>query len=84
MKLGVIKPKIIFAVHLLGQVHELIHISDVYQRDQIMGIQGYISTVAALMKQILRNQNHADISVMAASRKQITRFLGIHIVQHIV
>jgi len=36
------------------------------------------------MKQILRNQNHADISVMAASRKQVTHLLGIDVVQQIV
>jgi len=35
------------------------------------------------MKQILRNQNHADISVMAASRKQFAHLLGIDVVQQI-
>jgi len=45
-----------------------------------MGIQRYISTVATLMKHILRNKNHAEISVMAASRKQVTHLLGIDVV----
>jgi len=45
-----------------------------------MVIQGNISRVAALMKQILRNQNDADISVMTASRKQVTHLLGIDVV----
>jgi len=67
----------------LGQVRELFLISVVYQRDQIMGIQCYISTVAALMKQILRNQNYADISVVAASRKHVTHTLTVDAVQQI-
>jgi len=45
-----------------------------------MGIQRYVSTVAALMKQILLNQNYVDISVMAASRKPFTHFLGIDVI----
>jgi len=45
-----------------------------------MGIQLNISTVASLMKQILRKQNYADISVMAASRKHVTHMLGIDVV----
>jgi len=49
-----------------------------------MVIQRYVSTVAVVMKQILRNQNHADISVMAASRKQVAHLLGIDIVKKIV
>jgi len=49
-----------------------------------MGIQRNISTVAALMKQILRDLNYADIAVMAASRKQVTHLLGIDVVQQIV
>jgi len=56
----------------MGQIHELLLISDVFQRDQIMGIQRTISIVASLKKEILRNQNHADISVKDASRKQVT------------
>jgi len=67
----------IFGIQLLGQVHELFLISDVFERDQIMGIQRYISIVAALMNQILRNQKHPDISVMAASRKKFTHLLGM-------
>ena len=31
------------------------------------------------MKEILRNQNHDDISVMVASRKQVTHLLRINI-----
>jgi len=61
-----------------------VRMSDVFQRDHILGIQRYISTVAALRKQILRNQNHAHISVMDASRKQFAHLLGIDVVQHIV
>jgi len=49
-----------------------------------MGIQRNISTVASLMKEILRNQNHADISVMATSRKQVTHLLRINVVYQIV
>jgi len=49
-----------------------------------MGIQRNISTEAAVMKQNLPNQNHADICVMAASRKQVTHLLGIDVVQQIV
>ena len=69
IQLGVIQPETILGIHLIGHVRKLFLISDVFQRDHIMGIQRYVSTVAALMKQILRNQKHADISVMAASRK---------------
>jgi len=55
----------------MGQIHELLPISDVFQRDQIMGIQRNISTVVSMMKEILSNQNLADIFVMAASRKRV-------------
>ena len=63
---------------------ELFRFSDDFQRDHVMGIQRYVSTVAPLMKKILRNQIHADISVMAASRKQVTHVLRIDVVQQIV
>jgi len=56
----------------------------VFQRDQIMSIRRNISTVPSLMKQNLRNQHHADISVMAATRKQVTHLLRINVVQVIV
>ena len=36
------------------------------------------------MKEVLRDQNHADVSVMAAFRKQVTLMLGIDVVQQIV
>ena len=36
------------------------------------------------MKDILGYQNDADVSVMAAFRKQVTHLLGIDVVQHIV
>ena len=36
------------------------------------------------MKKNLSNQNHADISVMAAFRKQVTHFFGIDVVYQIV
>jgi len=49
-----------------------------------MGIQLYVSTEANLMKQILRNQNYAVISVMAAARKQVTHLLRIDVIQQIV
>jgi len=55
-----------------------------FQRDQIMDIQRYISTVASLMKEILRNQNHADIRMMAASRKVFTYLLRKDVVKQIV
>jgi len=45
-----------------------------------MGIQRYIFTVTTLIKQILRNQNYADISVMATARKQVTHILGLEVV----
>jgi len=83
IKVGVIQSKTIFGVHLLGQVCKLF-ISDDFQRDQITGIQRNISSVAALMKEILLNRNHAYISVMAASRKQVTHLLRINVVQQIV
>jgi len=35
------------------------------------------------MKQILRNQNYADISVVAASRKHVTHTLTVDAVQQI-
>jgi len=35
-----------------------------------MGILRSISTVASLKEEILGNENHADISVMSAFRKQ--------------
>jgi len=44
----------------MGQVPDLFT-SDFSERDQIMGIQRKISRVGLLMKQILRNQDHADI-----------------------
>ena len=49
-----------------------------------MDIQRYISTVASLMKEILRNQNHADIRMMAASRKVFTYLLRKDVVKQIV
>ena len=84
IQVGFIQPETIFGIHLLGQVRELFLILDVFQCDHIMVIQRYVSTVAVVMKQILRNQNHADISVMAASRKQVAHLLGIDIVKKIV
>jgi len=84
IQVGVIEPETLFGIQLLGQLHNLFIISDVFQRDQIMSIQRYISTVADLMKQIFRNQNNADISVMAALRKQFTHLLITDVVQQIV
>jgi len=52
IQLGVIQPNTIFGLHMLGQLRELVLISDVFQRDQLMNIQGNISKVAALMKPI--------------------------------
>jgi len=80
IQVSVIQPNTIFGIHLMGQIHELLLISDVFQRDQIMGIRRNISTVASLVKEILRNQNQADISVMHTSRKQVTHLLGINVV----
>ena len=80
IQVGVISPKTIFGIHLIGQVHKLLLISDVFQRDYIMGFQRYISTVATLMRQVLRNQNYAVISLMAACRKQVTHLLGIDVI----
>jgi len=37
IQVGVIQTSTIFEIHLMDQVHELL-ISDVFQRDQIMGI----------------------------------------------
>ena len=76
----VVRPKTYLVIHMIGQVREMVPTSDVFQRDHIMGIQLYISTVAALMKQILRNQNYVDISVMAVSRKQVTHLFGIDVI----
>jgi len=45
-----------------------------------MGIQRYIFRVAAMMKEILRNEICADISVMAVFRKQVTQLLRIDVV----
>ena len=36
------------------------------------------------MKEVLCDQNHADVSVMAAFRKQVTHLLGKDVVQQIV
>jgi len=36
------------------------------------------------MKQVLRNQNDADISTMTASHKHVTHLLRIDVVQQIV
>ena len=36
------------------------------------------------MKEVLRDQNHADVSVMAAFRKQVANLFGIDVVQQIV
>ena len=81
IKLVVIQTKTIFGVQLLDQLRELLLISDVYKHDHITGIQRNISTVAALKKQISRNQNHADISMKAAYRKQVTHLLRIDVVE---
>jgi len=83
IRVGVIQPKTIFRIPFLGQIHELLFISDVYQSDKIMDIQWNISTVSSLMKLNLRNQNYADISVMPASCKQVTHLLGINVVLQI-
>jgi len=80
IQVGFIKPKIIFGFQLIGQVHKLLLISDFLNATTIMGIQRYISTVATLLKQILRNQNYADISVLAASRKDVTHLLRIYVI----
>jgi len=45
-----------------------------------MGIQHNISTFATVLKQILRNQIYADISLMAASLKHVTQLLGIDVI----
>jgi len=63
----------------MGQAHE-IFMSEVLQREEIMGFQRNITTVASLVYQILRNQNQADISVMAVSRKQVAHLFGINVV----
>ena len=80
IQVGVIKPNTIIGIHSMGQVHEQILISDVFQRNLIMGIERNISTIASLMKMNLRNQNHADNFVMAASRKQMTHLLRINVI----
>ena len=36
------------------------------------------------MKEVLCDQNHADVSVMAVFRKHVTHLLGIDVVQQIV
>ena len=36
------------------------------------------------MKEVLCDQNHADVSVMAAFRKQVTHLLGVDVVQQIL
>jgi len=41
-------------MQLIGQVHEPLLISDVFQHDHIVDIERNISTVAVLMKHILR------------------------------
>jgi len=63
----------------MGQIQELLLIRDVFQREQILGIQRNISRLASLMKEKLRNKIHADISVMAASRKQVTHLVRINV-----
>jgi len=65
----------------MGQIHKLLLISNVFRRDQITGIERNIFTVASLMKEILRNQNNFDISVITASRKQVTHLHRINVVQ---
>ena len=65
---------------LIHQVHEFLLISDYFQRDEIMGIQRYISTEASLLKQILRNEIYADISVMVASRKHVRNLFRLDVV----
>lgn len=74
----------IFGIHLIFLVHELLFISDDFHRNRIMGIQRNICTVASLMKQNLRNQIYADISMIGTSCKQVTNLLGIDAVQQIV
>ena len=83
-QVGVIKRNTVFGKQLMGQIQELLLISDVLQRDSILGIQRNIYAVPSLMKEILRNQNHADISLMAASSKQVTQLLRIKVIQQII
>jgi len=74
----------IFGIHLSDQVHKLLLISYVFQREQMMGIQLYMSAETTLMKQNLRNQNLVDTFVMAASRRQGTQLIRRNVVQQIV
>ena len=48
---------------------ELILITHVFQNHIILCVVGDFATVAALMKEVMLNQNDTDIPVMVASRK---------------
>ena len=67
-----------FGVDLSGQVLKLLRVPHGFQLHQILCIQRYVPAILALVKEILRDQYHAVICVMAAFRKQIANLLRIN------
>jgi hypothetical protein len=59
---------------------EVIHVHNVLQYNNILYVERNIPTVAPLVKEILSNQNDADIPVMSTFRKKMAHFLGINFV----
>ena len=73
-----------FGVHLTGQVHELLLVPHGFQLHQIFGVQRYVPAILPLMKEILLDQYHVDITVMSAFREQVAHLLRIDDVQQVV
>ena len=73
-----------FGLDLTGQVHELILVPRGFQLDKILVVQRYVLAIQHLMKENLRDQYHADITVMAAFREQVAHLFRIDVVQQIV
>ena len=71
-----------FGVDLTGQVYELILVPQGFQLDEILSVQQYVPAIRPLM--ILRDQCHADITVMTAFREQVAHLLRIDVAQQIV
>jgi hypothetical protein len=59
-------------------------ISNVFEEYQIFGVERDVPTVTSLMEEVLGNEDHGKIAVMATFSEQVVDFDGIHIVQKVV
>jgi hypothetical protein len=62
-------------------VHKLPLVPHDFQLHQILCVQRNVSAIPPLMKDILRDQYHADIPVKAAFREKVAHLLSIDDVQ---